>query len=123
MLEIAPHARRFYALILHHPLDGQSAFYSAKSYRERSAGPESCSRCRSSLSVRKFDGDLTDWLVAQDIAKPFQPSPCFNTNMFAAGLEGVMCGINPWAIGGMFSRASGQAGLHFAQRRALRRPP
>jgi uridine phosphorylase len=51
----------------------------------------------------EFDGDLTDWLVAGGIAKPFGAWPCFHTRMFALTIEGVECGIVARTIGGPFA--------------------
>jgi len=51
----------------------------------------------------QFYGDLTDWLVAEGIAKPFAAWPCFHTRMFALTIEGVECGIIARTIGGPFA--------------------
>jgi len=89
--------------ILHHPLDEPSAF-TAKNLIE------SVRRARHipngvvpSLCILEFDGDLTDWLVGQGLAKPFQSWPCFHTTMFAVEVEGVKCGIIPRTIGGPYA--------------------
>jgi len=55
------------------------------------------------LCFLEFDGDLTDWLVEQGIAKPFAAWPCFHTRMFALTLEGMECGIIARTIGGPFA--------------------
>lgn len=55
------------------------------------------------LCVLEFDGDLTDWLVAQGRAKPFQSWPCFHTTMYAVEVEGVTCSIIPRTIGGPYA--------------------
>lgn len=110
--------------ILHHPLDEPSAF-TAKNLIE------SVRRARHipnglvpSLCVLEFDGDLTDWLVGQGLAKPFQSWPCFHTTMFAIEAEGVTCGIIPRTIGGPYAVlvARSVGGCH-ATRRVLPRPP
>ncbi len=51
----------------------------------------------------EFDGDLTDWLVEQKIAAPFQSWACFHTTMFEMDLEGVRCGIIARTIGGPYA--------------------
>ena len=55
------------------------------------------------LCVLEFDGDLTDWLVSQELATPFQSWPCFHTKMFAIEVEGAKCGIIPRTIGGPYA--------------------
>ena len=40
-----------------------------------------------SVCILEFDGDLTDWLVREGMAKPFRPWACFHTSMFAMELE------------------------------------
>ena len=55
------------------------------------------------LCILDFDGDLTDGLVRDGIARPFEPWPCFHTSMFAMDLEGVECGIIARTIGGPYA--------------------
>ena len=55
------------------------------------------------LCILEFDGDITDWLVREGIAKPFAPWACFHTAMFALDLEGVSCGIIARTIGGPYA--------------------
>lgn len=55
------------------------------------------------LCILDFDGDITDWLVREGIAKPFEPWACFHSSMFAMDLEGVACGIIPRTIGGPYA--------------------
>jgi uridine phosphorylase len=55
------------------------------------------------LCILDFDGDVTDWLVREKIATPYDPWACFHTSMFAMNLEGVDCGIIPRTIGGPYS--------------------
>jgi uridine phosphorylase len=101
------------APILDHPLEHPSAFT-----------PESLiddvrrSRCVPEgavppLCILEFDGDLTDWLVAEGIAKPFAAWPCFHTKMFAMELEGITCGIVARTIGGPYAVLIGEQ-LHAA---------
>jgi uridine phosphorylase len=55
------------------------------------------------LCILEFDGDLTDWVVREGMAKPFPSWACFHTTMFAMHLEGVMCGIVARTIGGPYA--------------------
>src|SRR6185437_15503191 len=55
------------------------------------------------VCILDFDGDLTDWLVREGIAKMFSSWPCFHTTMFAMELEGVTCGIVARTIGGPYA--------------------
>ena len=89
--------------LLSHPVDRPSVFTpdnlieSVRRARQIPDGsiPELC--------FLEFDGDLTDWLIAQNLAKPFPSWPCFHTTMFALVLEGVTCGIIPRTIGGPYA--------------------
>jgi uridine phosphorylase len=91
------------APILDHALDQPSAFTpenlidDVRRSRQIPAGivPPVC--------ILEFDGDLTDWLVRNGIAKPFVPWACFHTTMFAMDLEGVNCGIIARTIGGPYA--------------------
>lgn len=56
-----------------------------------------------SVCILEFDGDLTDWLVREGLAEPFQSWACFHTTMFAMKLEGVTCGIIARTIGGPYA--------------------
>jgi uridine phosphorylase len=55
------------------------------------------------VCILEFDGDITDWLVREGIAKPFEPWACFHTSMFVMELEGVTCGIVARTIGGPYA--------------------
>jgi uridine phosphorylase len=55
------------------------------------------------LCVLDFDGDLTDWLVRENMAKPCGSWACFHTTMFALELEGVECGLIARAIGAPYA--------------------
>ena len=89
--------------ILHHPVEQPSAFTpqslvdDVRRARLIPTGPVP------PLCFLEFDGDLTDWLVAEGIAKPFAAWPCFHTKMFAMELEGLSCGIIARTIGGPFA--------------------
>jgi len=89
--------------ILRHALDQPSAFTpenlidDVRRSRQIPAGivPPVC--------ILEFDGDITDWLVRDGIARPFGPWACFHTSMFAMDLEGVPCGIIARTIGGPYA--------------------
>ncbi len=55
------------------------------------------------VCILEFDGDLTDWLVQEGMAKPFRPWACFHTSMFAVNLEGITCGVVARTIGGPYA--------------------
>jgi uridine phosphorylase len=55
------------------------------------------------VCILEFDGDLTDWLVQEGLAKPFPAWACFHTSMFAMEIEGVACGIIARTIGGPYA--------------------
>src|SRR6201984_16311 len=89
--------------ILGHALDEPSAFTpenlidDVRRSRQIPAGsvPPVC--------ILEFDGDITDWLVRESIAKRFVPWACVHTSMFAMDLEGVTCGIIARTIGGPYA--------------------
>ncbi|MEX2304483.1 MAG: nucleoside phosphorylase [Bryobacterales bacterium] len=89
--------------ILDHPTEQPSAF-TAKDliedlrrtrYVPAGAVPPVC--------ILEFDGDLTDWLVQEGIAKLFASWACFHTSMFAMEIEGIECGIIARTIGGPYA--------------------
>ena len=89
--------------LLNHPVAQQSVFTPAhliKSVRRARQIPEGPIP---KLCFLEFDGDLTDWLVAEGLARPFPFWPCFHTTMFAVEIEGVECGIIPRTIGGPYA--------------------
>jgi uridine phosphorylase len=51
----------------------------------------------------EFDGDLTDWLVEQQIAREVKSWACFHTRMFSLELAGVQCGLIARTIGGPYA--------------------
>lgn len=96
-------ARQPQTPILDHPLEEPSAFTAGnliESVRRRRHIPHGAVPA---LCVLEFDGDLTDWLVQQGLARPFEPWPCFHTAMFAIDVEGITCGIIPRTIGGPYA--------------------
>lgn len=89
--------------ILDHPLDQPSAFTARKLIDEVRRSRRIPNGSVPPICILEFDGDLTDWLVQEGIAKPFLPWACFHTTMFAFDLEGVTCGIIPRTIGGPYA--------------------
>src|SRR5258707_10107699 len=89
--------------ILGHSLDQPSAFTpmglidDVRRSRQIPAGivPPVC--------ILEFDGDITDWLVRDGIAKPFGSWACFHTSMFTMDLEDATCGIIARTIGGPYA--------------------
>jgi len=55
------------------------------------------------VCVLDFDGDLTDWLIQKELARPFVPWACFHTTMYSLDIDGICCGIIPRTIGGPYS--------------------
>ena len=55
------------------------------------------------ICILEFDGDLTDWLVRQDLAKPFPSWPCFHTAMYSVDAGSGTCGLIARTIGGPYA--------------------
>jgi uridine phosphorylase len=91
------------APILNHPLEEASAFTAGNLIESVRRTRQIPNGVVPPLCVLEFDGDLTDWLVAQGLAKRFESWPCFHTKMFAIHVEGVTCGIIPRTIGGPYA--------------------
>ena len=91
------------APILDHPFEEASAFTAESLINDvrqlRNVGNEALPF----LCFLEFDGDLTDWLVEQRIATPFDSWACFHTAMFSMELDGVKCGIISRTIGGPYA--------------------
>ncbi|MCU1248427.1 MAG: hypothetical protein JWQ49_1456 [Edaphobacter sp.] len=89
--------------IFDHPLEEPSAFTAGNLIESVRRTRQIPNGVVPSLCVLEFDGDLTDWLVRQGLARLFQSWPCFHTTMFAVEVEGVTCGIIPRTIGGPYA--------------------
>jgi len=89
--------------LLRHPLNEPSAFTAANLITDVRLARRIPAGGVPPLCVLEFDGDLTDWVVAQGIAKPFPGWPCFHTTMYAMELDGVHCGIIARTIGGPYA--------------------
>jgi len=55
------------------------------------------------VCVLEFDGDLTDRLVAEGLALPFDAWPCFHTRMYVIETPWCRCGIVARTIGGPYA--------------------
>lgn len=89
--------------LLHHPLNDDTAF-------TPQALIDAVKRARllpdttvPAVCVLEFDGDITDWLVARQMARPWSTWACFHTPMFEIGVDGHTCGIVPRTIGGPYA--------------------
>src|SRR5437660_10648757 len=86
--------------LLGHALDQPSAFTAKNLIDDVRRSRQIPAGIVPPLCILEFDGDITDWLVRDGIAKPFRPWACFHTSMFTMDLEGVSCGIIARTIGG-----------------------
>jgi uridine phosphorylase len=89
--------------LLDHALDQPSAFTPKNLIDDVRRSRQIPAGIVPSVCILEFDGDLTDWLVCDGMAKPFAPWACFHTTMFTMDLEGVSCGIIARTIGGPYS--------------------
>jgi uridine phosphorylase len=89
--------------LLNHPVDQQSVFTPASLIENVRRARQIPEGSIPELCFLEFDGDLTDWLVAEGLATPFPSWPCFHTTMFAVEIDGVQCGIIPRTIGGPYA--------------------
>ena len=55
------------------------------------------------ICILEFDGDLTDWLVQEDLAKPYPSWPCFHTTMYSVEAGGSAFGLIARTIGGPYA--------------------
>ncbi len=89
--------------ILDHALEQPSAFTAKKLIENLRRTRKIPNGIVPPVCILEFDGDLTDWLIQEGIAKPFPSWVCFHTSMFAMELEGVTCGIIARTIGGPYA--------------------
>jgi uridine phosphorylase len=89
--------------LMDHPLEERSAFTASNLIESVRRARQLPGGAVPSLCLLEFDGDLTDWLVGQGLAKPFPSWPCFHTAMFAVEVESIICGIIPRTIGGPYA--------------------
>src|ERR1700682_3253058 len=89
--------------ILRHALDQPSAFTPKKLIDDVRRSRQIPAGMVPPVCILEFDGDITDWLVRNGIAKPFGPWACFHTSMFTMDLEGVTCGLIALTIAGPYA--------------------
>jgi uridine phosphorylase len=89
--------------ILNHPIGQPSAFTATQLIADVRRARGVPAGVVPPVCILEFDGDLTDWLVQERIAKPFPAWACFHTSMFVMELEGVSCGIVARTIGGPYA--------------------
>jgi hypothetical protein len=89
--------------IVDHPVELASAFTAEDLMEDLRRARDVPEGAVPAVCILEFDGDLTDWLVQQGIAKPFPSWACFHTSMFAMEIEGVRCGIIARTIGGPYA--------------------
>jgi uridine phosphorylase len=89
--------------ILDHALDQPSAFTARNLIDDVRRSRQIPNGNVPPVCILEFDGDLTDWLVREGIARRVESWACFHTSMFAMDLEGVACGIIARTIGGPYA--------------------
>jgi uridine phosphorylase len=89
--------------ILDHPVDDASAFTAEALIDDVRRLRDVGDAALPAICFLEFDGDLTDWLVQQKLAAPFDSWACFHTTMFSLDLEGIRCGIIARTIGGPYA--------------------
>jgi uridine phosphorylase len=89
--------------ILDHPFDHASAFTAQELINDVRRRRQIPTGNVPAVCILEFDGDLTDWLVREHVAKPFGAWACFHTSMFTMDLEGITCGIIARTIGGPYA--------------------
>lgn len=89
--------------ILDHAIERPSAFTAKQLIEDVRRARQVPNGIAPAVCILEFDGDLTDWLVQEGIAKPFAAWACFHTSMFAMEIEGVTCGIIARTIGGPYA--------------------
>ncbi len=89
--------------LLRHPLDEDTAFTPYDLIEAVKRARRLPDTAVPTVCVLEFDGDLTDWLVARQLARPWPTWACFHTPMFAIEVEGHTCGIVPRTIGGPYA--------------------
>src|SRR5580700_5387407 len=89
--------------ILNHPVHQPSAFTARKLMEDVRRTRQIAPGTVPPVCFLEFNGDLTDWLVREGIAKPYDTWACFHTTMFALELEGTQCGLIARTIGAPFA--------------------
>ncbi len=89
--------------LLRHELTGPSLFTpeallaAVRAERPRAAEPVPA------VCVLDFDGDLTDALVAEGLARPCPAWACFHTSLYRVEVARQTCGLIPRTIGGPYA--------------------
>jgi uridine phosphorylase len=89
--------------LLHHEIDSSSEFTPDELVSAVRAARGLPDVAVPPVCVLDFDGDLTDWLVGEGKATPFEPWACFHTKMYLLETDGARCGIIPRTIGGPYA--------------------
>jgi len=89
--------------LLNHPLDEPTAFTPEALLDAVRAERGLAAEAPPAVCVLDFDGDLTDWLVAEGRARQWKSWACFHTTMFSLDVEGIAYGIVPRTIGGPYA--------------------
>ena len=89
--------------ILDHPTDEPSAFTAQALIDDVRRLRQIRDDALPPVCFLEFDGDLTDWLVEQGIARPFPSWACFHTTMFVLDFKGGVCGIIHEPSGGPYA--------------------
>jgi len=89
--------------LLQHPLGDETAFTPHALIEAVKRARRLPDTAVPAVCVLEFDGDLTDWLMARQLARPWPTWACFHTPMFAIDVDGETCGIVPRTIGGPYA--------------------
>lgn len=89
--------------LLQHPVEEETAFTPRALIEAVKHARHLADTAVPAVCVLEFDGDLTDWLVARQLARPWPTWACFHTPMFAIDVDGQPCGIVPRTIGGPYA--------------------
>jgi len=89
--------------ILQHPVHESSAFTAQRLMEDVRRTRQIPAGTVPPVCFLDFDGDLTDWLARDGIAKPYNAWACFHTTMFALELEGIGCGLIARTIGAPYA--------------------
>jgi uridine phosphorylase len=89
--------------ILNHPVREPSAFTARNLMEDVRRVRQVPAGAVPSLCFLDFDGDLTDWLAREGIARSYDSWACFHTRMFALELEGMPCGLIARTIGAPYA--------------------
>lgn len=89
--------------LLNHSLDEPTAFTPAALLAAVRAERGLAVESPPAVCLLDFDGDLTDWLVAEGRARQSKSWACFHTTLFSLEVEGIAYGIVPRTIGGPYA--------------------